>query len=155
MSSARQPTRDFTVTTFVVNGEQVLLLMHPKLGKLLPPGGHINAGELPDEAAVRETLEETGLIVRLVGEPPLPYESPAQLVRPEGIQLHDISDGHQHIDLIYFAVPTAGVELKSGEGIAQVGWYTVNEMNAAGAADEVIQWSARAIAMVKLRLADI
>ena len=43
-------TRDFTVATFVVHEGKVLLLWHRKLGMWLPPGGHIEPNELPDEA---------------------------------------------------------------------------------------------------------
>ena len=33
--------------------DEVLLIKHKKLGVWLPPGGHIEAGEFPYEAAVR------------------------------------------------------------------------------------------------------
>lgn len=107
-------SKHFTVATFVVHRGHVLLHPHRKLGLWLPPGGHIEPHELPDDAAVRETLEETGLVVRLVGSPGIDHDppgSPRQLLRPEGVQVEDISQDppHQHIDLIYFAVP-AGVE---------------------------------------------
>jgi 8-oxo-dGTP pyrophosphatase MutT (NUDIX family) len=48
----------------VVDGERVLLLFHAKLAMWLPPGGHVDPDELPDEAAVREVLEETGVQAR-------------------------------------------------------------------------------------------
>ncbi|WP_202863617.1 NUDIX hydrolase [Ornithinimicrobium avium] len=103
-------TKHFTVATFVVHRGHVLLHPHRKLGLWLPPGGHIEPHELPDDAARRETLEETGLAVRLVGSPGIDHDadgSPRQLLRPEGVQVEDISKDppHQHIDLIYFAVP--------------------------------------------------
>ena len=60
--------RHFTVAVFVVWESKVLLHLHKKLGMWLPPGGHIEEDELPDEAAVREVLEETGLRVELVGD---------------------------------------------------------------------------------------
>src|ERR671930_1985388 len=97
--------RHFTVAIFVVHDGRVLLHYHRQLGKWLPPGGHVEDNELPDDAAVREVLEETGIPVRLVGERGLPIESPRQLVVPAGIQVEDIYPGHQHIDLVYFAVP--------------------------------------------------
>lgn len=31
------------------------------------PGGHVRAGELPSDAAIRECLEETGISTRIVG----------------------------------------------------------------------------------------
>ena len=60
-------TRDFTATTFVVDAGATLLLLHKKLGAWLPPGGHIGPNELPEDAAVREVREETGLEVELLG----------------------------------------------------------------------------------------
>jgi 8-oxo-dGTP pyrophosphatase MutT (NUDIX family) len=102
-------TRDFTVAIFVVWNNQVLLHEHRKLGKWLPPGGHIEPNELPDQAAIREVLEEAGIRVQLMTSDTLEYipeaELPRQLIRPRGIQLEDISAGHEHIDLIYFAYP--------------------------------------------------
>ena len=50
--------RHFTVAVFVVWQERVLLHRHAKLGMWLPPGGHIEPDELPDDAAVREVEEE-------------------------------------------------------------------------------------------------
>ncbi len=94
-------TRDFTVAVFVVHNDHVLLHPHRKLGIWLPPGGHIEPNELPDEAALREVEEESGLAVELVGDHGVKVDdpdAPVQLVRPEGIQLENISPGHQHID---------------------------------------------------------
>src|SRR5437660_12433601 len=100
-----QLLRHFTVAVFVVHHERVLLHYHRKLGKWLPPGGHIEDNELPDDAAVREVLEETGIRARLVGGRGLPISRPVQLVVPAGIQVESIYPGHEHIDLVYFARP--------------------------------------------------
>lgn len=43
---------------------EVLLLKRHDDGKWDPPGGHIDPDETPALAAERETLEETGLVVR-------------------------------------------------------------------------------------------
>jgi ADP-ribose pyrophosphatase YjhB (NUDIX family) len=144
-------TRDFTVATFVVDGDRVLLLFHRKLRMWLPPGGHIEPHELPDEAAVREVLEETGVRAVLVGETALPIDAPRQLVRPEGIQLEPIGPGHEHIDLIYYAVPTGGAITESVE-CDKAGWYRLADLAALGVNDEVRTWSARAVEVVAARL---
>ncbi len=39
--------------------ENILLVKHKGLGVWLPPGGHVEEGELPQVAALRETFEET------------------------------------------------------------------------------------------------
>jgi hypothetical protein len=49
--SQQTPTRDFTVAVFVVHQGRVLLHFHEKLRRWLPPGGHIEPNELPDDAA--------------------------------------------------------------------------------------------------------
>ncbi|MGH2510343.1 MAG: NUDIX domain-containing protein [Ktedonobacteraceae bacterium] len=56
--------------TVVVDQERVLLVRNcygVTKGRYLLPAGRVNAGELPDRAAERETLEETGLHVRVTG----------------------------------------------------------------------------------------
>lgn len=147
------PTREFTVAVFVVHQGRVLLHRHGKLEMWLPPGGHIEPNELPDEAAVREVEEETGVRVELLGERALDIEYPYQLVRPLGVQLEDIAPGHQHIDLVYFARPLPG-----GEDVApecarrdQAGWYALEELESLGANVEIRMWSAKALGALEAR----
>ncbi|MCB0405438.1 MAG: NUDIX hydrolase [Bdellovibrionales bacterium] len=58
-------------STVCVDGDRLLLvrLRDPKSGKarLFPPGGAVEKGETAAQAAVRETLEETGYSVRVQG----------------------------------------------------------------------------------------
>jgi 8-oxo-dGTP pyrophosphatase MutT (NUDIX family) len=142
--------RHFTVAVFVVHDARVLLHYHRNLGKWLPPGGHVEDDELPDDAAVREVLEETGIRARLVGPRGLPIDSPRQLVVPAGIQVEDIYSGHQHIDLVYFARPdpddlhAAEIDPRLAES-DQVGWYAADELASLGADDEIRAWARRAL----------
>lgn len=144
---AGEVTRDFTVAVFVVHGGRVLLHLHPKLGKWLPPGGHIEPNELPDEAARREVAEESGLAVRLVGARGLPRdypEQPVQLTVPAGIQLELIGENHEHIDLVYFAVPEAA----GGERPAvhdAFAWFSPKELKTHPVTQEVLDWCGRAV----------
>jgi ADP-ribose pyrophosphatase YjhB (NUDIX family) len=140
-------SREFTVAVFVVHAGRVLLHFHRKLGMWLPPGGHIEPNELPDDAAVREVAEETGVQARLIGERALDLAYPRQLVRPAGIQLEDIAPGHQHIDLVYFAVPGPGGETLAEEDAREegTGWYALEELPGLGANAEICTWAARAI----------
>lgn len=140
------PTRDFTVATFVVHRGRVLLLFHRKLQLWLPPGGHVDANELPDEAAVREVWEETGIRCELVGERGVGVGYPRQLVRPAGVQLETIAADHEHVDLIYFARPLDGLAVPRGNGEGDgVGWYPVADLAKLGAPEDVQRWATRAL----------
>ncbi len=115
-------TRDWAATTFVVHQGRTLLLMHRKLGKWLPPGGHIDPHELPDVAALREVKEETGLDVALIdaGEPLGPVR---RLAQPICILQETISPDHEHIDLIYVARVREGEVQPAQREIQGWRWY--------------------------------
>ena len=138
--------RHFTVAAFVVWEGNVLLHQHRKLGMWLPPGGHIEKDELPDDAAVREVLEETGIKVELVGERREDVTDPVQLHRPAGVQLENIGPEHQHIDLIYFARPGGPVEIHADYNKDRVGWYGPEHWDEMRVNDEVTGWCERALA---------
>lgn len=138
----KSPTRDFCVAVFVVDEDRVLLHWHRKLGRWLPPGGHIEPNELPDEAAVREAWEETGVRIMLHGEQIVTVDvpgEPRQLCRPAGIQLASITTGHEHIDLIYFAT---GTPVPTQEG---TGWFGRDEWANLNLTGEVRAWCEAAL----------
>ena len=116
------PTRDFTATTFIVQQHQTLLLWHRKLQAWLPPGGHIHVNELPETAATREVLEETGYEVELLGMQE--QWGKVQVLRsPACILLEDIEPGHQHIDMVYFARITGGQLHLNQQEAETCAWY--------------------------------
>ena len=120
-------TRDFTATTFVVRDHCTLLLWHREIQAWLPPGGHIEADELPEEAALREVREETGLEVELLGQQQ--QWGKVQVLRtPACILLEDIRPHHQHIDLIYFARVIGGQLRPNPEEAGAYRWYSRNAL---------------------------
>ncbi len=140
-------TRDFTVAVFVVHNSKVLLHFHQKLQRWLPPGGHIDPNELPDEAAVREVMEETGVACTLLRGDTLTFDDPTlpvQLVTPAGIQLEQIGPDHQHIDLIYYATGAPA------EARDQVGWFALDELGPLDLTEEITMRCALAIESVQL-----
>ncbi len=97
---------DFTVAIFVIHDGNVLLIHHRKLDKWLPLGGHIELDEDPEQAALREAKEESGLEVELLGErPPTTGPGTRALIAPRFLDIHRISDTHEHIGMIYWARP--------------------------------------------------
>ena len=141
-------TRDFTVAVFVVHTNHVLLHPHKKLGLWLPPGGHIDAPELPDDAAMREVQEEAGISIELVGERGVDVRGtgmPLQLVRPEGIQLETIAADHQHIDLIYFARVVGAAPDRLPEVLSPMRWLREADFATIHLNEEVTAWATQAL----------
>ena len=100
---------DFTVAIFVVHDGKVLLIHHRKLDQWLPLGGHIELDEDPEQAALREAKEESGLDVELLGErPPTTGPGTRALIAPRFLDIHRITDTHEHIGMIYWARPKVG-----------------------------------------------
>jgi 8-oxo-dGTP diphosphatase len=117
--------RHFTCTGFVANGDETLLLWHPRLRAWVPPGGHLEADEDPVSAVLREIREETGLEAEVL---PLsqtyPFGYPGQIAPPYTILLEDSpepGEPHKHMDLIYFCRPANNASLRPPEG-AVVTW---------------------------------
>jgi 8-oxo-dGTP pyrophosphatase MutT (NUDIX family) len=97
---------------------RVLLHRHKRLGIWLQPGGHLDPGESPAQAAVRETSEETGL----------------EAVHPDGVpalvhvDLHEGPRGHVHLDLRYLLLASADDPLAPAAGESpEVAWCAPEE----------------------------
>jgi 8-oxo-dGTP pyrophosphatase MutT (NUDIX family) len=97
---------DFTVAIFIVHDAKILLIHHRKLDKWLPLGGHIELDEDPEQAALREAKEESGLDVELLGDrAPTTEPGTRALITPRFLDIHRINDTHEHIGMIYWARP--------------------------------------------------
>ncbi len=121
--------RHFCVTNYVLDVKcgEFLLIKHKKLGKWLPPGGHLEVNETPEGAAIRETFEETGIRVKVIGEP---YPTANDLIVPFAIQLNEIKPGHEHMDFIY-ASQASKEEARLVQNVEEtdgIRWFTISEI---------------------------
>jgi 8-oxo-dGTP pyrophosphatase MutT (NUDIX family) len=122
---------DFTASVFVVRDHRVLLVHHRKLNQWLPVGGHIELDETPEDAAVRETLEESGLVVELLGErPPTSGDGTRALITPRFMDIHRINDNHEHIGLIYWAKPRSGTTTLAAAEHWDIRWCAAADLDA-------------------------
>ena len=121
---------DFTVAIFIVHDAKILLIHHRKLDKWLPLGGHIELDEDPEQAALREAKEESGLDVELLGErAPTTEPGTRALITPRFLDIHRISDTHEHIGLIYWARPKGGSVQLALDEHHDIRWCTTAELD--------------------------
>lgn len=101
---------DYTAEIFIVYNHKVLIRLHDKYNLWTCPGGHIELDENPNEAAIREAKEETGLDVILYNNHQCYFgeiEGQKELIPPLFMNIHRIgTTNHQHIWMVYFASAT-------------------------------------------------
>ena len=103
----------------------------PYVGQWTLPAGYIEWDETPEQAAVRETQEETGLQVVTSGLfGVFPWR-------------HEFNDGQSHDNglLVVYLATVAGGELQAGDDAQAVGWF------AAGALPAEIAFSSHRVAL--------
>jgi 8-oxo-dGTP pyrophosphatase MutT (NUDIX family) len=120
---------DFTIACYIVRGDSVLMIHHRALDKWLPIGGHIDPGEDPDQALLREIQEECGLEVEIVADR-APIEDPTvrALYTPAHVNIHKITATHSHVVNIYYARWKSGEPVLAGAEHHQIRWFTRAEL---------------------------
>ena len=99
------------VVAFIVQDNKLLLIqrgMNPGKGKWALPAGFVDYDEAPEEAAIRETLEETHLHVKI---------DKLLAVYPKK------DNGLADIIIAYSAILIGG-DIQAGDDASDVGWYT-------------------------------
>lgn len=122
---------DFTVSIFIVREKKVLFILHKQLKRWLPIGGHIELEEQPEEAALREAKEESGLDVELIGErPPIEKEDGfIPLLGPAYLDIHRIQEPHWHIGMVYFAKVRSGETTLNREEHHDIQWLSEKDLD--------------------------
>ena len=115
-----------TASAIVVGPRGVVLHRHRRLNRWLQPGGHLEPGETPEDAVIRECVEETGLAV----------EHPTGGAVLIHVDVHQAAERHVHLDLRYLVTaPDADPSPAPGES-PDVACFTWED--AADLADEAL-----------------
>ena len=133
--------KQFVVSGFVFcfdgNEYKMLLHYHKKLSKWLIPGGHIEYGENPIQAIIREVYEETGIDdFKFLSFKNLKLETFSdsfELLGPEWVTEEIIPETsfekqHIHIDLFYIALTSVTDLSLNPKESADIQWVSLEEL---------------------------
>lgn len=121
---------DFTVMPIVLHpdGTKILLVFHPKYGRWMSIGGHIELNETPDEALLKEIDEECGLEVTVLSDKPdVRGDGYEVLWRPASINIHNANPPHKHIGLVYYCLAHSD-NFRISEEHSDMRWCTIDEL---------------------------
>ncbi len=139
---------DLVVVGSIIHKGKILLIKHKKLSKWLPPGGHIEKDETPDEAVAREIREEVGLEVEILNKNDLDINDATtlQLANPFHVEVHSAGD-HLHCCFCYLCRPkTTEIKLNRAEA-DDVAWFSKQDLN-----NPKITRDIRAVSMLAMEL---
>lgn len=119
--------RHLTVSGFVVHEGRVALHWHRKNAMWLPAGGHIEPGESPAEAVLREIKEEFDIQASIAAlAPHVDYTpGPTQEEPPFTVLICPVGPGHEHIDMVYFCRAERGYPGRSYDADGPVQWFDI------------------------------
>lgn len=114
--------RQYCASAYTIDFEngRVLLMYNKKLNKWLQPGGHIEGKETPIETAKRETLEETGIEIKIIGPT---FDN--ILYQPIATERYQNKVGDM-IDIQYLAIPLNKELMNLENNIVK--WFAINEL---------------------------
>ena len=120
-----------TVSGFVVHEGRVALHWHRKLQMWLPAGGHIEEGEDPVQAVLREVSEEFGVEGEIVNlTPRVEYEGGPEQVTPPYVILDCWpAPDHGHIDHVYFLRCRSGHPGRSHDPENPIHWLDAESLS--------------------------
>lgn len=132
--------KQFTTSVIVLKSltadAEVLLIHHKKFDRWMIPGGHIEPTENPNEGAVREVLEETGVNANLISfiHKPLAVRDSEWLLPPEYFyqQLIPASkkeEQHYHLDLVYVGLAVEHQLVINASETNGVRWASFSEID--------------------------
>lgn len=115
--------RQYCASAYTIDFEnkKVLLMYNRKLDMWLQPGGHIEGKETPEETAIRETFEETGIKIKIIG--PSFDNIKYQPIATERY-INKVGD---MIDIQFLAIPQ-NKELKNNENNKTI-WFPIDDLD--------------------------
>ncbi len=107
---------------------QVLLTWNKNLQTWIPVGGHIDPGETPEEAIIREVAEETGFEFEFLNESQMLAEGKLRIIKPSHIQIENVPHHNKHINITFVGKCTKLTDKQETDENEKLKWFSKSEL---------------------------
>jgi len=152
MSKINWKNKCWVTTVFLVNREnKVLLNWNKVLQTWIPVGGHIDKGETPMEAIIREVEEEIGADFELYGDFTRENDGKIEVVKLHRSQMEAVPHHGLHMNFVFFGrLKSISKKVKATDEEERLRWFTKEDiLNQSGMWESVKKPALAAIDMVR------
>ena len=124
---------------YIFNNDELLLIHHVKLDLWIPPGGHVEPGEIPHETVIRECGEELDLDVLVLDTKDVPVVDAVKQNCPVPfyVNVHNVGD-HNHLGFYYVCIALNPDHIRpDGMEVDNFRWYKKEDLYRPEISDEV------------------
>ena len=129
MSEINWKNKCFVTTIYLVRDDRkVLLSWNKNMNTWIPVGGHLEQGETPEEAIIREVKEETGFDFEFLDKAEENEDKTIRIIKPLKIQIEKVPHHNYHINFVFIGKCTNWHERTENDDNEKLKWFSEQEL---------------------------